>query len=565
MHTNLEYSPDYIFESSWEVCNKVGGIYTVLSSRANTLQKEHKDKIIFIGPDIWKEDESPWFKEDETLHQAWRKHADINESLTVRIGRWQVPGEPIAILVNFEKFYKHKNDIYGQMWRLYGVDSMPSYGDYDDSSMFAYAVGNVIESFYKYYKLENKHVIAHFNEWMLGMGALYVKHFVPKIGTIFTTHATSIGRSIAGNNLPLYKHFKEYNGDQMAQELNMVSKHSIEKITAHNVDCFTTVSDITAKECTQLLEKEPHVVTPNGFEKGFIPNGRNYAKERAQARATLIRVTEALLGYPVASKSLMVALSGRYEYKNKGIDVFIDSLNNLRSNKSLKKDIIAFIMVPAWVKGYRKDLQQRLQEKGPISANKALPFPFLTHDINEIDNDPALTQIKQLGFTNSKEERVKIIFVPSYLNGDDGIFNASYYDLLIGLDATVFPSYYEPWGYTPHESIAFSIPTVTTSLSGFGAWATKMGDMEGIDDGVEVIFRDEDNYAEVASKIANSLVSLSQKDKKEISETRNAAVRLADSADWEHFIVYYEEAYCIALRNAIDRLSGLDINNELEK
>ena len=555
MHTNLEYTPDYIFESSWEVCNKVGGIYTVLSSRANTLQKEHKDKIIFIGPDIWDEKESPWFKEEENLHKEWRIHADEKERLTVRIGRWQVPGEPIAVLVNFNKFYKHKNDIYGQMWRLFGVDSMPAYGDYDESSMFAYSVGNVIESFYAYYQLENQHVIAHFNEWMLGMGALYVKHFVPKIATIFTTHATSIGRSIAGNNLPLYKHFNEYNGDQMARELNMISKHSIEKIAAHNVDCLTTVSDITARECEQLLEKRPDVVTPNGFEKGFIPQKADYVKQRAEARETLIRVTEALLGFPIATKSLLVALSGRYEYKNKGIDVFIDSLNKLRDSTSLKKDIVAFIMVPAWVKKYRNDLQQRLEEEGLISANSALEFPFLTHSMHQPENDPILSQIKQLGFTNSKEERVKIIFVPSYLNGDDGIFNKSYYDLLIGLDATVFPSYYEPWGYTPHESIAFSIPTVTTSLSGFGAWAIKMGDSEGIDDGVAVIHRDEDNYDEVSNEIAETLVDLSQKKKKEIGETREAALRLADSADWEHFIGYYKQAYSIALHSSIKRTS----------
>ena len=562
MHTNFKYTPDYIFESSWEVCNKVGGIYTVLSSRANTLQKEHKDKIIFIGPDIWEENESPWFKEDASLHKEWKEYAFLNESLSIRVGRWQVPGEPITILVNFEKFFEHKNDIYGQMWRLYGVDSLPAYGDYDEASMFAYSVGNVIESFYKFHKLQDKHVIAHFNEWMLGMGALYVQHFVPKIATIFTTHATSIGRSIAGNNLPLYKHFNNYNGDQMAQELNMVSKHSIEKITAHNVDCFTTVSDTTARECKQLLEKEPHVVTPNGFEKGFIPKKGAYTKQRNKARKILSDVTEALLGYPIAPKSLFVALSGRYEYKNKGIDVFLDSLNKLRINESLKKDIVAFVMVPAWVKEYRDDLQQRLQEKETKPASKALPFPFLTHNLHQPENDPLLSQLKELGFTNSKDEKVKIIFVPSYLNGDDGIFNASYYDLLIGLDATVFPSYYEPWGYTPHESIAFSIPTVTTSLSGFGAWAIKQGDVEGIDDGVEVILRDEDNFDEVSAKIADALVSLSKKNKKEIDQTRSAALKLADSADWEHFIVHYHEAYCKALHNSIVRLSENNSDNE---
>ena len=562
MDTEFKYTPDFIFEASWEVCNKVGGIYTVLSSRANTLQQEHKDKVVFIGPDVWEENESPWFKEDLSLHKEWRAYADLNEGLSVRVGRWDVPGEPITILVNFERFYEHKNDIYGQMWRLFGVDSLPAYGDYDESSMFAYAVGNVIESFYKYHKLENKHVVAHFNEWMLGMGALYVRHFVPKIATLFTTHATSIGRSIAGNNLPLYKYFYNYNGDQMAQELNMVSKHSIEKAAAHNVDCFTTVSGITARECTQLLEKQPHVVTPNGFEKGFIPEKAAYTRQRNKSRKTLIRVAEALLGHSIAPQSLLIALSGRYEYKNKGIDVFIDSLNRLRSNTSLKKEVIAFVMVPAWVKEYRYDLYERLQKDNVTDENSALPFPFLTHELNEPESDPLLSQVNALGFTNSEEEKVKVIFVPSYLNGDDGIFNATYYDLLIGLDATVFPSYYEPWGYTPHESIAFSIPTITTSLSGFGTWASEVEGVNSIDKGVEVIQRDEDNFEEVSSAIAEALVNLSKKNKKEITDTRAAALKLAACADWEHFIIHYKEAYCKALHNSFARLSVKYIDNE---
>lgn len=560
MQTNFEYTPDYIFETSWEVCNKVGGIYTVLSSRANTLQKLHHDKIIFIGPDFWDETENPWFKEDDNLLKEWRTHADINDRLKVRVGRWQVPGDPIAILVNYDKYYKHKNDIYGQMWRHFGVNSLPAYGDYDESCMFAYSTGAVIESFYKFHKLQDKHVVAHFNEWMMGMGALYLKHFVPKIATIFTTHATSIGRSIAGNNLPLYKNFHEYNGDQMAQQLNMVSKHSIEKITAHNVDCFTTVSENTAKECTQLLEKTPDVVTPNGFEKGFIPKKKAYNAQRALARDTLIRVSEALLGYTVPNKTLLIALSGRYEYKNKGIDVFIDALNMLRNNKDLAKEVIAFIMVPAWVKDAREDLQQRLIEGVNTETNftSSLSFPFISHNLHDPQNDPLLSQLRSLNFTNSENEKVKVIFVPSYLNGNDGIFNTSYYDLLIGLDLTVFPSYYEPWGYTPHESVAFSIPTVTTTLSGFGEWAVNIGEKDGIDDGIEVITRNDENNLEVAGKIANTLINLSKKNKAALTEIRNSALHLADMADWEHFIGYYQEAYSIALRKSIERLSNME-------
>ena len=240
--------PDYIFESSWEVCNKVGGIYTVLSTRAKTLQEALQDKIVFIGPDFWKEQESPYFKEDKTLFADWQGEAS-KQGLKVRVGRWTVPGEPVAILVDFNPFFEKKDEIYGWLWEHYQVDSLHAYGDYDEASMFSYAAALVVESYYNHYLDNSKRVIYHANEWMCGLGALYINNKLPQIGTIFTTHATSIGRSIAGNMKPLYDYLFAYNGDQMAGELNMQSKHSIEKQTAHYVDCFTTVSDITAKEC----------------------------------------------------------------------------------------------------------------------------------------------------------------------------------------------------------------------------------------------------------------------------------------------------------------------------
>ena len=222
-----QLTPDYIFESSWEVCNKVGGIYTVLSTRAKTLQEALQDKIIFIGPDFWKEQESPYFKEESNLFADWQWQAK-EQGLKVRVGRWTIPGEPIAILVDFNPYFEKKNEIYGWLWENYGVDSLHAYGDYDEASMFSYAAALVVESFYNHY-LNLKHkVIYHANEWMCGLGALYINNKLPQIGTIFTTHATSIGRSIAGNMKPLYDYLFAYNGDQMAGELNMQSKHSIE-------------------------------------------------------------------------------------------------------------------------------------------------------------------------------------------------------------------------------------------------------------------------------------------------------------------------------------------------
>ncbi|HBG41539.1 MAG TPA: glycosyl transferase [Porphyromonadaceae bacterium] len=555
MQMDTNPTPDYIFETSWEVCNKVGGIYTVLSTRANSLQKLYKDRLFFIGPDIWEGRDNPWFQADNTLYPAWIEYAKIHQGLEIRTGRWNVPGQPIVFLVKFNRFFEQRNKIYSDMWVDFGVDSMPAYGDYHDSSMFAYATGLVIESFYRYHQLEPYHVIAHFNEWMLGMGALYIKKNVPKIATVFTTHATSIGRSIAGNNLPLYNYLKTYNGDQMARQLNMTSKHSIEKKAAQNVDCFTTVSDITAQECAQFLERQPDVVTPNGFEKGFIPKGNAHRLARKNARKILLGVAEKLLGYAPDTDALLVGTSGRYEYKNKGIDVFIEAMNMLRKTPQLSKDIIAFIMVPAWIKGAREDLRRRIKGEMPSRRASHPGDRFITHELHQPDKDMVMQQIRSSGFTNEEGNRVKIIFIPSYLNGNDGIFDVPYYDLLIGLDLSVFPSYYEPWGYTPHESVAFSIPTITTTLAGFGLWAKKQGDKEGMDDGIEVIGRDDSNFQEVAKEIATLVFDFSLKSVEQINVLRQKASKLSDKGDWQHFIVYYEEAYRKALHNSFIRLS----------
>lgn len=546
------FKPDYVFETSWEVCNKVGGIYTVLSSKARTMTELYKDNVIFLGPNIRK-GQNPYFREDPSLFNDWVSYAQMNDNLQIRVGRWDIPGNPIAILIDYQHFFSKKNEIYGDMWNKFGVDSLHAYGDYDESCMFAYATGIVIESFYKFYKLDKKKVIAHFNEWMLGMGLLYVKDHLPRVATVFTTHATSIGRSIAGNGKPLYNYLTSYDGDQMARELNMVAKHSVEKIAARNADCFTTVSDITAKECKQLLQREP-VVTPNGFEKDFVPTGNVYDKKRKEARNALINVAEKLVGYDIDQDALLVATSGRYEYKNKGLDVFIDAMSHLNHIKQMNKDIIAFILVPAWVKGPRADLQSRLNTKGK-TPKIALERPYITHWLNDLEHDSIVNQLNYLNMQNVKEDKVKIIFVPSYLTGDDGIFNMPYYDLLIGMDVTVFASYYEPWGYTPHESIAFSVPTIATTLSGFGLWMKKMGDKRGMDDGAEVICRDDYNFTEVSEDICNHVFEMATKSSEQENILRKAALDRANQADWSHFYSYYQQAYNMAFDEANKRNS----------
>ena len=546
---NTTTTPEYLFESSWEVCNKVGGIYTVLSTKARTLQQSFKDKLIFIGPDVWANTDAPDFITDDILFADWRTHTKTTENLKVKVGRWNVPGTPPVILVDFKPFFKERDSFFYSMWESFRVDSIHAYGDYDESCIFAYTVGKVIESFYHFYKLENKKVAALFNEWMLGMGALYIQKQIPAIATLFTTHATSIGRSIAGNNKALYAYMDGYNGDQMAGELNMEAKHSLEKQTALHVDCFTTVSDITARECKQLLDKAPDIVTPNGFEPGFVPARKEYEAKRAAARSKLLNVAEKLSGCSISPDAYLVSTSGRY--RNKGIDVFIEAMNRVRTSGKLQREVVAFVMVPAWVRDARADLKEVIGKD--IRTTAPMQMPFATHWLNQMEQDKVLNYIFHSGFTNSAADKLKIIFVPCYLDGRDGILNQSYYDLLIGMDATVYPSYYEPWGYTPLESIAFGIPTITTDLAGFGLWAKKHVTGNDICEGVAVVNRDDFNYFEVADAITSSILTLVEKDKKEVAEIRKRSFRLAAKAEWSKFIVYYEEAFRIALEHADKR------------
>lgn len=548
---NITTTPEYLFESSWEVCNKVGGIYTVLSTKAHTLQQSFKDKLIFIGPDVWANTNAPDFIEDDILFAEWRAYAKTTGNLKVKVGRWNVPGTPPVILVDFKPFFKERDAFFYSMWENFRVDSIHAYGDYDESCIFAYSVGKVIESFYHFYKLEDKKVAALFNEWMLGMGALYIQKQIPAIATLFTTHATSIGRSIAGNNKALYAYMDGYNGDQMAKELNMEAKHSLEKQAAHYVDCFTTVSDITARECKQLLDKAPDIVTPNGFEPDFVPERKEYEKKRAEARHDLLNVAEKLLGCPISPDAFLVSTSGRYEYRNKGIDVFIEAMNRVRTSGKLQREVVAFIMVPAWVRDARADLKEVIDKN--IRTTSPMQMPFVTHWLNLMEQDKVLNYISHSGFTNSATDKLKIIFVPCYLDGRDGILNKPYYDLLVGMDATVYPSYYEPWGYTPLESIAFGIPTITTDLAGFGLWAKRHVTGNDISEGVAVVNRDDFNYFEVADAITSSILTLVSKNKKETVEIRKRSFDLAAKAEWSKFIVYYEEAFRIALENAAKR------------
>ena len=537
---------DLVFETSWEVCNKVGGIHTVISTKALNIVNELGDNYILIGPDVWREEiTNPEFIPDETLFIEW-KILSANEGLRVKTGRWNIAGKPIVFLIDFTPYFGQQNEIFAKFWETYKLDSITGQWDYVEPALFGYSAGKVIESFTSFYR-ERHNIIAQFHEWMTGTGILYIEKYAPWIATSFTTHATVLGRCIAGNNRPLYGKMKEFNPVQVSREFNVVAKQSLERISAAEADVFTTVSEITSKECSYFLGKDVDIVTPNGFEDSFVPAKEEFDEKRRVARTKLKKVAEAVLGYSLSDNCMFIANSGRYEFRNKGVDIFINSLGELNKNNALPKECVAFILMPAYHKGPRQDLIDFLYNNGPINGIDR----YLTHCLHYPSTDPVLQSIQSNNLTNNQDAKVKIIFAPSYLNGNDGIFNMSYYDLLIGFDLSVFPSYYEPWGYTPLESLMFSIPTVTTSLSGFGLWVKKYFIDPG--NGIAIIERTDNNETKVVDEIRDFITRYAGFSENEVKEARSKAHEISRIAMWDNLVKHYFKAYEIALAHSSER------------
>ena len=537
--------PDYLFEVSWEVCNKVGGIYTVIATKSLFLKSQLNRHHILIGPDVWMDtDANPDFHEDPLLWQDWRLEA-AKSGLRLRIGKWNVPGNPVAILVDFKQFLTEQNWILGKYWEVFGVDSITGNWDYKESALFGYVSGKVIESFYNFYLSSSDKVVAQFHEWQTGAGVLYLKYRKLPVATVFTTHATVVGRCLAGNNLPLYDSMESYNPDDKARQFNVTALYSLERKSAENADVFTTVSDITARECEHFLGRPVDVVTPNGFENSFTPaTDEEYVRMRAAARGKLREVAAAMSCSEVPEDAILIGIGGRYEYRNKGIDVFIDAVSKVKNSGLRGKQIHAFIMIPSGHNGADRDLVAKLSGTGNADYRTQV-----SHYLMNPEYDQITRRFRELGLDNASDSDIKVYFIPSYLNGNDGVFNMKYYDLLIGLDLALFPSYYEPWGYTPLESLAFRVPTLTTTLAGFGLWVDTHYNKEH--PGITVVERNDSNYQDVVDAVAERIREISLVTDEQRKEYMDDAKDVSSIALWENQIQYYQEAYSMAIDKVI--------------
>lgn len=543
-------NPDYLFETSWEVCNMVGGIYTVLSTKAEELKNQLGDHYITIGPDVVKEaHDTMYFVEDADLFAEWREKVAQQNGLKVRIGRWKISAQPIAILIDYTSMYSMKNDILAHLWEKYQLDSIQGQWDYIEPVVFGYAAGMVIESFLRWNVGNDDNVVAHFHEWMTGAGVLYLKEKCPYVATVFTTHATYLGRAISGNGLPLYSQLDSYNWQNMASRFNIVSQQSMEMKSAQNADLFTTVSDITAQECVQFLQRQPDYITINGINSNFKEQyDKQHVDKRNSSRDKIFEILNTLSGQNIPRDSMLLINSGRYEFHNKGTDLYIKMLAKLNHDERLKRNIVAVIAVPGNIAGPSRTLVHRLDKTEEINGHTEYPT---THYIHDYQYDAVLNSLRESGLQNDEGDRVKVMFVPAYLNGNDGVFNIKYSDFLYAFDLSVFPSYYEPWGYTPLESIAHGIPTITMDVSGFGRYIQNQKQ-----DGksVTVVHREEGNEDSVVNEMMDVVLKMAAKNEQECAEISADAVNIATSLTWKELIANYMNTY----DKAVELLSGRD-------
>lgn len=530
----------FISEVSWEVANKVGGIYTVLSSRAGEMMHRHgAEQVLFVGPRLRPVEEMVDFRA-ETFCITLPSHISLlGVELPITQGYWLTPGgEAQTILVDYKPLATVRDQLYYLMWQHYGIQSDLGYGDYDDSCLFAVAAAATLLAVTPQLASPGSQPIAIYNEWITGMGLLYHRLQQPNLRSLFITHATTVGRSICSNGKDLYRYFAGYHGDQMASELHVEAKHALEKAAAHTATIFATVSEVTALECTQLLERTP-VVLPNGF------HALATSRFKTKARQRLIDAASQLYGKTFDPEgTTLVATSGRYEYRNKGIDLIVNSLESLLQQQAkLSSDLILYFFIPAWVAEPRADLAYLLSDPNPASSTTPLEYPYLTHWLHNLREDTLAGRLGELLRRGATVQRIYPIFVPTYLDGHDGILDLPYYDLLSALDLTLFPSYYEPWGYTPLESIAYGVPTVTTDLSGFGQAILELyGEpaTDSLQHGVQVIPRRDHDDAVVTQALATILEQATAGLPKACYKQ---ARKTASQALWTHYYDYYIEAY----------------------
>ncbi|TDL23377.1 glycogen synthase [Rickenella mellea] len=593
-----------LFEAAWEVANKVGGIYTVIKTKVPVTVSEYGDRYCLIGPLSYKtapmevEAQEPT---DPAL--AGSIEAMRSQGIKLLFGRWLIEGSPQVLLFDTGSAYSRLDEWKGDLWNLAGIPTPPNDHETNETIVFGYLVAWFLGEFVS--RQLSTAVIAHFHEWQAGLAIPLCRKRHIDVTTVFTTHATLLGRYLCAGSVDFYNNLQYFDVDHEAGKRGIYHRYCIERSAAHCADVFTTVSHITAYEAEHLLKRKPDGVLPNGLNVVKFQAMHEFQNLHSKSKA---KINEFIRGHFYGhydfdlDNTLYMFTAGRYEYRNKGVDMFIESLARL--NYRLQKagssvTVVAFIIMPAATHSYTiealkgqavtkqlrdtvTDIQTRIGERlfehaarysgesgkefPPIEhllsnedkvllkrrifalKRNSLP-PVTTHNMADDAADPILNQVRRVQLFNSHSDRVKIIFHPDFLNSNNPILGLDYEEFVRGCHLGVFPSYYEPWGYTPAECTVMGIPSITTNLSGFGSFMQDLIE-EPQDEGCYIIDRRMQSIEESVNQLTDSMFTFCQKTRRQRINQRNRVERLSPLLDWKNLGIEYSKARQLALRRA---------------
>lgn len=582
----------FTFEVAWEVANKVGGIYTVIRTKAQVTTAELGDQYCMIGP----YNEACVRLEVEVMEPELSVLKEVITSLRsqgfkVVFGRWLIDGYPKVVLFDLGSAYSRLDEWRKELWDLTHI-GIP---DHDQESRDAVVFGHLVYLFISEFESRlpgpSPLLVAQFHEWLTGVGLLLLRLHHSRVATIFTTHATLLGRYLCAANIDFYNNLPNFNVDKEAGDRQIYHRYCIERAAVQAAHVFTTVSQVTADEAEHLLKRKADLILPNGLNVVKFSAMHEFQNLHAKAKD---KIHDFVRGHFYGhydfdlDKTLYFFIAGRYEFSNKGVDLFLESLARLNHYlKSSNSDItvVAFIILPTKTNSFNvdslkgqaitkqlreavDDIQSKigyrifeaalrgsmpssdtlLDKKDEITLKRCmyalqrpnLP-PVVTHNVVDDSVDPVLQYIRRIHLFNQKEDRVKIVFHPEFLSSTNPLFKMDYEEFVRGCHLGVFPSYYEPWGYTPAECTVMGIPSVTTNLSGFGCFiAQHVADPSTY--GIYIVDRKFKSVEDSVQQLANFMFEFCSQTRRQRIIQRNRTERLSDLLDWQTLGQYYRSA-----------------------
>lgn len=352
---------------------------------------------------------------------------------------------------------------------------------------------------------------------------------------------------------------------------------------------------MTGQECRYLLGREPDSLLPNGLNIKRFTALHEFQNLHLEYKNKLHQF---VMGHFFQSysfdlnKTIYMFSSGRFEFRNKGFDITLEALARLNWRlKQMNSDVtVVFFLVSKQPyhsinpivlqnRGIMEELREtcetiekqvgnklfyaaasnnddklpdlnnfveeywRMRYRRTVQSWKTDQLPtVVTHNLVNDEHDEVLNFLRTADLLNREEDKVKIVYHPDFINSTNPLFHMDYDQFVRGCHLGLFPSYYEPWGYTPLECMARGVPAITSDTSGFGDYT--INHYKNLDKkGVYVVNRTEKSYNESADQLTDYMYSFIQQDRRQRISQRNKVEHASVGYDWGYLYKHYIDAY----------------------